>query len=161
MITKALIYKVQDYRESSKLLFVLTPQGKYTLVGKGVKNYKNPYHHLADYLNLIELDLTADKSIQTLKGAKLIASFDEIKANYEDLKTISYLTKVIDDVIVNDDILTRFFDLIIKLLEFENKKIAYLTFLIKLTYALGLRMSFNKPNIVGFNIKTGQVVNKV
>ncbi len=160
MISKALIYKVQDYQESSKLIYVYTPYGKYSLVGKGVKNFKNPYYHLSDYLNLIEIDLNIDKSIQTLKKATLINDYANIKASYQDLKTISKILYLLDCIIIDESPQKGLFELIINLLDYNDKQMAYLTFLVKITYTLGYRLSFEKGDIVGFNIEKGKTVKK-
>lgn len=160
MNSEALIYKVQDYRETSKLLFVFTPYGKYTLVARGAKNYKNNFFHLADYLNLIEVELDITKSMQTLKNAKLIKSYENIKNNYHDFKIISKVLGVIDRLIVNIEYEDKIFKLILSLLLYYNKWIAYLSLLVKLTYALGYRLTFRNDDIKGFNLKLGRTVSK-
>lgn len=160
MNSEALIYKVQEYRESSKLLFVYTPHGKYTLVARGAKNYKNNFFHLADYLNLIEVELDITKSMQTLKKGKLINSYENIKNDYNDFKIISKVLSVIDRLIVNIEHEDKIFKLILTLLLYYNKWIAYLSLLIKLTYALGYRLTFRNDEIKGFNLKLGRTISK-
>ena len=156
MNSEALIYKVQDYKETSKLLFVFTPYGKYTLVARGAKNYKNNFFHLADYLNLIEVELDITKSMQTLKNAKLINSYENLKNDYKDFKIISKVLSVIDKLIVNIEYEDKIFKLILNLLLYYNKWIAYLSLLVKLTYALGYRLTFRNDDIQGFNLKLGR-----
>lgn len=160
MISQALIYKVQDYQESSKLLFVYTPYGKYTLVAKGVKNYKNNFFHLADYLNLIEIDLNINKSIQTLKRGKLLNSYDSLKNNYKNFKIASKILNIVDKLIVNINNEDKVFLLLLKLLDYNNISLAYLSFLVKITYALGYRLSFTKEDIKGFNLQLGRTISK-
>lgn len=158
MTSQALIYKVQDYKESSKLLFVYTPHGKYTLVARGAKNYKNSFFHLADYLNLIEVDLNLNRSMQTLKKAKLINSYEEIKKDYKSFKTVSKMLNVIDKLIYNVDYQDKIFNLILNLLNYDNLQLAYISFLVKLTYSLGYRLTFKEEKIKGFNLKLGRAV---
>lgn len=160
MISQALIYKVQDYKESSKLLFVYTAYGKYTLVAKGVKNYKNNFFHLADYMNLIEVDLDVNKSMQTLKSGKLLKNYEKLKNNYDNFKIASKILNIVDKLIVNINNEDKVFLLILKLLEYNNISLAYLCFLVKLTYALGYRLSFSKEDVKGFNLKIGKTVKK-
>lgn len=160
MTSKALVYKVQDYGESSKLLFVYTPTGKYTLVARGAKNYKNIFFHLADYCNLIEIDLDLTKSMQTLKKGKLLNSFENLKNDYKRFKIISKMFIIIDKLLINVDYQDKIFNLIIELLEYENFKLAYLTLLTKLTYSLGYRLSFKYSTIKGFNLKLGRTVSE-
>lgn len=158
MISQALIYKTQDYKESSKLLFVYTPYGKYTLVANGAKNYKNQHFHLADYFNLIEVELDPNKSMQTLKKAKLVDDFSEIKKDYNDFKIVSLILKSIDKLIYNVEHEDKLFNLFINLLNYKNKRLSYVTLLIKLTYSLGYRLSFSNDKFKGFSMHYGRTV---
>lgn len=160
MNSEALIYKVQDYRESSKLLFVYTPYGKYTLVARGAKNYKNNFFHLADYLNLIEVELDLSKSMQTLKKGKLINSYENLKNDYNSSKITSKILRTIDKLIFNVEHEDKIFNLILNLLMYNNKRLAYLSLLVKLTYALGYRLTFKDDDIRGFNLKLGRTISE-
>lgn len=160
MNSEALIYKVQDYRESSKLLFVYTPYGKYTLVARGAKNYKNNFFHLADYLNLIEVELDLSKSMQTLKKGKLINSYENLKNDYNSSKITSKILRTIDKLIFNVEHEDKIFNLILNLLLYDNKRLAYLSLLVKLTYALGYRLTFKDDDIRGFNLKLGRTISE-
>ena len=142
METNGLIYKVQDYQESSKLLYIYSPYGKYTLVAKGAKNYKSAYRPF-DYLTLITLDLNIDKSIQTLKKGEITDYYEAIKLDFERLSLIGLLLKAID--LITDDLPhDRLFKLILWLLSFEDSELAVLTLYIKLTYALGYELTFHQ-----------------
>lgn len=158
MTSLALIYKVQDYGESSKLLFVYTPTGKYTLVARGAKNYKNNFFHLADYLNLIEIDLNLTKSMQNLKKGKLIISYENLKKDYKSIKIVSKILNVIDYLLIDVSYQDKIFNLILKLLEYKNLELAYLSLLVKLTYPLGYRLTFNDTEIKGFSLKFGRTI---
>lgn len=160
MINKALVYKVQDYQESSKLLFIYTEYGKYTLVVKGAKNYKNSFFHLADYLNLIEVELDLSKSMQTLKKGKLLNDYENLKNNYDSFKIVSKILNIIDKLLVNIDNEDKIFNLVLKLLEYKNLSLGYVSFLVKLTYALGYRLTFKQEQIKGFSLALGRTINK-
>lgn len=158
MTSLALIYKTQDYKESSKLLFIYTPTGKYTLVARGAKNYKNNFFHLADYLNLIEVELTFTKSIQNLKRGKLINSYEDLKKDYKSIKIVSKILYAIDHLLIDVSHQDKIFKLILKLLAYENLELAYLSLLVKITYSLGYRLTFNDSNIKGFSLQFGKTV---
>ncbi len=160
MISKGLIYKTQDYQESSKLLYVYTPYGKYTLVSKGSKNYKNPNHYLSDYLTLISFELDPDKPMQTLKQAVLIDDYQTIKKDYLKVQNASVILMSIQFLLTDDLPHERLFNLIIQLLSFKDLNFAALTYMIKLTYGLGYELSFKKEHAIGFNLSTGQTVTK-
>ncbi len=158
METKGLIYKVQDYKETSKMLFTYTPYGKYTLVAKGAKNYKSAYTSY-DYLTLISLDLNETKSIQTLRNSQIINYFNEIKGNYDNIMYAASILKAIELLTV-DLPHERLFNLIIWLLSFKDLELAAITLYIKLTYALGYELSFNKE-YEGFDLTLGITTNYV
>ncbi|HKL61406.1 MAG TPA: recombination protein O N-terminal domain-containing protein, partial [Acholeplasma sp.] len=65
-ISKGLIYKTQDYKESSKLLFIYTKKGKKTLVAKGAKRFNSDQRYLSQYLTLISF-VDSDKTMFDLK----------------------------------------------------------------------------------------------
>lgn len=157
MITKAIVYRQQDYQETSKILYVYTPYGKFSLVARGVKNYKNQYFHLADVFNLIEIKLNPNKSMQTLQEAKLLNDYQSLKKDYKALKYSSYMLKLINDLVTDLDINDRLFNLLLELLNYEDLEIAYLTFLIKLTFAIGISLSFTNEGD-GFSLKEGKTV---
>lgn len=157
MITKAIIYRQQDYKESSKILYVYTPYGKYSLVARGVKNFKNTYFHLADVYNLIEIKLKIDQSMQTLSQAKLLNDYQQLKKDYNSLKNMSFMLKLINDLVTDDiKINERLFNLLLELFNYSDLNLAYLTLLIKLTYVLGIELSFT--NGEGFSLKDGKTV---
>lgn len=158
MNSSALIYKVQDYGESSKLLFVYTPNGKYTFVAKGAKNYKNNFFSLADYFNLIEVELDLNKPMQTLKKGKLVNDYEDIKKDYNNFKIASKILNIIDKLLVNVSHHDRLFKLIINLLDYKDLELAYLSLLVKLTYSLGYRLTFNNEDILGFNLHLGRTI---
>ncbi len=158
METKGLIYKLQDYQETSKLLFVYTSYGKYTLVAKGAKNYKSAYMSY-DYLTLILFNLNEAKSIQTLKESQIEDYFSEIKSDYRKVMHASLILKAIE--LFTDDLPhERLFNLIIWLLSFKDLELAAITLYIKLTYALGYELSFDKE-YEGFDLTLGRTVNHV
>ncbi len=158
-MSSAFIYKVQDYGESSKLLFTYSPYGKITLIAKGAKNYKNPYYSLTDYFSLISLDLKENKSMQTLTKAALIKDYH----NFKKLENIKYLKSYLNilNYLITDDLPhERLFNLLLTLLDFKNIKLGIVTFYIKLTYALGYQLTFYKNDYSGFNINLGKTITK-
>lgn len=158
MTLNGLIYKVQDYQESSKLLYVYTKEGKFTLVSKGSKKYQNPNHHLSDYLMMISSDIKLDKPIQTLKKASLISDYPHLKESYETLKKTAIILKAIDLLITPDLPHERLFNLIEGLLERDDAHLSSLTFMIKLTYALGYELTFTTEKPIGFSLNLGRTV---
>lgn len=160
MTLNGLIYKVQDYQESSKLLYVYTKEGKFTLVAKGSKKYQNPNHHLAEYLMMISSDIKLDKPMQTLKNASLISDYPHLKGSYETLKKTAIILRAIDLLLTPDLPHERLFNLIEGLLNRADPHLSALTFMIKLTYALGYELTFTTDKPVGFSLQLGRTVSQ-
>ncbi len=156
-MSSAFIYKVQDYGESSKLLFTYTPYGKITLIAKGAKNYKNLNYSLTEYFSLIEVDLKENKTMQTLAKASLLKDYPLYKV----LDNIKYLKSYISalNYLITDDLPhERLFKLLVTLLDFKNIRLGLVTFYIKLTYALGYQLTFYKHDYQGFNLTLGKTI---
>lgn len=156
-MSSAFIYKVQDYGESSKLLFTYTPYGKITLIAKGAKNYKNLNYSLTEYFSLIEVDLKENKTMQTLAKASLLKDYPL----YKGLDNIKYLKSYISalNYLITDDLPhERLFKLLVTLLDFKNIRLGLVTFYIKLTYALGYQLTFYKHDYQGFNLTLGKTI---
>lgn len=142
METNGLIYKVQDYKETSKLFYIYSPYGKYTLVARGAKGYKSSYRAY-DYLTLISCELNINKSMQTLKKSEIINYYDTLKSDYKKSRYAGLILKAID--LITDDLPhQRVFDMITWLLTFKDIELAAITLYIKLTYALGYELTFHK-----------------
>lgn len=158
-MSSAFIYKVQDYQESSKLLFCYTPYGKKTLIAKGAKNYKNAYHSFTDYFTLLECELSETKTMESLRKGKLLNDY----THYKTLSNSKYLkgfTEAINNLVTDDLAHERLFKMLLILLDFENLELALTTFYVKLTYALGYELTFYKNDYKGFNLKLGKTVLK-
>lgn len=151
--SKGLIYKTQDYKESSKLLFVYTPQGKITLVANGVKSYKHEFRVLAQYLTEIEFAYQ-EKDIMPLSKAVYLNGFDTLKSNYQWLVKQTVILEIIDHLITADIDHDKIYPLAIEQLYHPY---GYLIFALKLLFAFGYRLNFVGDNPTGFSIKNAQV----
>lgn len=151
--SKGLIYKTQDYKESSKLLFVYTPHGKITLVANGVKSYKHEYRVLAQYLTEIEFAYQ-EKDMMPLSKAVYLNGFDALKSNYQWLVKQSVILEIIDHLITTDIDHDKIYPLAIEQL---NQPYGYLIFALKLLFAFGYRLNFVGDDPTGFSIKNAQV----
>ena len=152
-LTKGLIYKTQDYKESSKLLYVYSPQGKVTLVANGVKSYKHEYRVLAQYLTEIEFSYH-ERDMFALAQARYIDGFDELKTDYLRLSKQSIILEIIDHLITSDIDHDKVYALAIEALKHQ---VGYLIFTLKLLFALGYRLNFVGDNPTGFSIKNASV----
>ena len=141
------------------MLFCYSGYGKITLIAKGAKSYRHPYHSFSDYFTLIEAELSSGKSMQTLKKAVLVDDYQALKK----LSNVRYLKSFINalNYLVTDDLPhERLFKMLLLLLDFKDIEVALLTFYIKLTYALGYQLTFYQNDYWGFNIELGKTITK-
>lgn len=155
-ISKGLIYKTQDYKESSKLLFVYTARGKQTLVAKGAKSLKSDLRFLSQYFTLIEF-YDSEKTMFDLRGAQLIEPFEEIKESYEHLKQVSVVLEIIDRIFIEDLPHEKLFELIVSFLSEVQPEIASMAISLKVLYALGYGLNFKGDHPLGFNLEHASV----
>jgi DNA repair protein RecO (recombination protein O) len=154
--TKGIIYKTQDYKESSKLLFVYSPFGKVTLVGHGVKSYKHEYRVLSQYLTEIEFSYQ-EKEMFALSKAKFIDGFDDLKKNYIQLSKQAVILEIIDHLITDDIDHDKVYPLLIESLKHPY---GYMIFALKLLFGFGYRLNFVGDDPTGFSIKNASVTTK-
>ena len=151
--SKGLIYKTQDYKESSKLLFVYTPSGKITLVASGVKSYKHEFRVLSQYLTEIEFAYQ-DKDMYPLSKAKLVEEFTDLKKGYSMLSKQALILEIIDHLVTVDLDHEKIYSLAIEML---RQPYGYMIFALKLLFAFGYRLNFIGDEPTGFSIKNASV----
>lgn len=157
--SRGLIYKTQDYKETSKLLFVYTPKGKKTLVAKGAKSFKSDLRFMSQYFTLIEF-IDTDKLMLDLKGAVLIDSFDQIKTSFSDLKYVSIILEIIDKLFIEDLPHDKLYELLVSFLCNVEIETASIALSLKVLYALGYGLNFSGNDPIGFNIEHASVSTK-
>lgn len=154
--TNGLIYKTQDYKESSKLLYVYTKYGKVTVVASGVKSYKHEFRVLSQYLTEIEFQYH-DKDMFGLSKAKLIDGFDDLKKDYLRLSKQAVMLEIVDHLMTNDLEHDKIYPLLIELLRHPY---GYLIFALKLLFGFGYRLNFVGEDPTGFSVKNASVTTK-
>lgn len=156
----ALIYKTQEYKESSKLLFVYTNKGKVTLNARGSQKINSKDRILSQYLNLIEFEYTNFKPFMNLYNGKLLNDYNEIKNDYNNVKHVSLMLELIDKVILDEDNNNKIFELLINSLNSYEYEKASLSFALKLLYYLGygINLKPENKNVIGLSIIKGGLI---
>ena len=118
------IYKTQPYKENSRLLQVFTKLGKVTLNARGSQRINSSDRVIAQYLNEISFEYNTFKSFLSLKSAKLINDFDEIKKDFNKTKTVSLALELIDKVLIDEIYNEKIYELLIETLYSRNLETA-------------------------------------
>lgn len=157
---EVLIYKVQPYGETSRLLQGFSRLGKVSLVAKGSQKLNSDLRILSQYLTLISTEYTNFKSMLTIKNGKIINGFNDIKGDYNKIKKISVLLDIIGRVYIDSIYNEKVFNLLIESLTFNNLDLSISSFLMKLSFYLGygLDLKGNGSKVIGLNLSKGGVV---
>jgi|SRR5690625_116602 len=155
-----IIYKTQEYKETSKLLFVYTNKGKVTLNARGSQRINSNDRILSQYLNLIEFEYSVFKDFMNLYNGKLINDYKEIKNEYNNVKSVSLMLELIDKIIIDNDNNEQIYNMLISALNSKNYKYVSLSFSLKLLYYLGygLNLKPDNKNVTGISIVKGGLV---
>jgi DNA repair protein RecO (recombination protein O) len=154
-----LIYKVQPYLESARLLFVYTPQGKRTLLAQGSQKTNNMTRILSQYLTQIEFkDLK--KSFMTLSESKILDDFEEMKKDYHQTKCAALILEIIDQLIVDDYSHELIYQEMMLALKSPHIEISSISFALKILKPLGYELNLiaDGRRVLGVNIERGGLV---
>ena len=155
---EGIIYKVQPYQESSKLLFVYTTKGKYTLISKGALKVNTQLRSISQYLTLISFD-EDNKKMFALKNAKIVDDFQNIKEDYNIYKNAAVILEVLDKLIYEDNEHEKIYIEALKALK-GDLSYSFLSFLIRILFYLGFAPNIkgNGKKVKGMNAEQGGIV---
>jgi DNA repair protein RecO (recombination protein O) len=140
-------------------LFIYTNEGKRTLLAQGSQKLNNNNRILAQYLNLITFD-DNKKSFQSLKNAKLILEYTNIKNDFEKTKITGVALEIIDKTITEDEDHLSIYNELKLMLESETTTESVLSFALKILkyIGFGLYLSPDGRKIKGVSTISGGLV---
>lgn len=156
---EGLIYKVQPYLESARLLYVYTPMGKKTLLAQGSQKVNHQNRILAQYLTHIEFK-DQEKSFLTLSEGKIKNDFQEIKMDYHKTKSAAVILEIIDQLMIDQVSHSLMFNEMMNALHAKHIQEASLSFAIKVLKSLGYPLDLSPDGriISGISILKGGIV---
>lgn len=157
---EGLIYKVQPYKESSRLVFIYTPKGKMTLIAKGAQKLNDKTRVITQYLTHISFKEKEGQTFFTLQDAKLLNEFSHIKNDYHKTKHAAVMLEIID-MLMLDHIDDEFvFQELIDGLKENDVRVSSLSFALKMLKPLGydLNMTATGQKIKGVSVEKGGLV---
>lgn len=156
-----LIYKVQSYKETSKLVYVYSNIGKISFISSGSLSIKSPNRIITQYLTLLEFDLPKNKNkLNKLINAKIINSYDDIKKDYYLTKRAGALLELINDCVYEDEKHHKIFEQLMIALDNINSNTSYIIFSLRLLMILGYHFDFKREKGIprGYSISQNKVV---
>lgn len=164
--TEGIILKNLDYKETSKIIKILTPLGILSIRALGVKNYKNKNFNSYEFLTLVNVEIS-DQDFPALINYSLEEKFPLIKKDFSSFMWTSMMLGVSYYFDNNINFEKTFGFLKKMLLEIENgsdAKLLALIYLTKILILFGVKPEFNSCIKCGtlngefFSIKNGGAV---
>ena len=144
MTDRGFIYKGIDYKESSKIIYLYTPEGKVSFKALGVNKKNNPFSSTLLTSNIIEYEVTAS-NFPSLINANISYSFMNDLDNLDILEAIRVIIETIN--IMPDDLNHEANYLFLEKTLYdlkENPLKALSIFLIKMLYNFGINPNFKE-----------------
>jgi DNA repair protein RecO (recombination protein O) len=144
---KGVVVSETPYKESSKILNILTNEGIIGVISKGCKNIKSPLRIVSNKLTYAEYIIYYhEDSLSTLKEGSIINNLSNIKTNLTLISYLIYLTDLTKQVISEGNkevIFEDYINTILKIEEGLNPLI--LTNILEVKYLdyLGAPINFN------------------
>lgn len=156
---EGIIFKVQPYQESSKLVYVITSEGKRTLIAKGAQKISSELRTMTQYLTHIRFEHSL-KMMFTLKDAKLIDDFERIKTNMKHFKETAYVLELFDKLIIDQEPIPRLYKKLVDFLNHPSYELNALRISFQFLYELGYDISLEPDGrrVIGFNISQGRLI---
>lgn len=146
-VTGVVISEV-PYKENSKILNVLTPEGVIGIVSKGCKNLKSPLRIISEKLKYCEYTIYyKDNGLSTLKEGTIIDNFDKIRSDLTLISYLSYITELVAQVVKqsnNPNIYKLYINTVKKINEGLNPMVMTNILEIKLLDYLGVPINLNE-----------------
>ena len=146
-VTGVVISEV-PYKENSKIINVLTPEGVIGIVSKGCKNLKSPLRIVSEKLKYCEYTIYyKEDGLSTLKEGTIIDNFDKIRSDLTLISYLSYITELVAQVVKqsnNPNIYKLYINTVKKINEGLNPMVMTNILEIKLLDYLGVPINLNE-----------------
>jgi len=166
IVREGIILKSIDYKDYSKLIYIIGPEGLETLIVKGAKKPHSKNFSYSQPLTKILYDKVETKTFDILTTGLIINNYTTIKENFDKTKyayQIIELTYQFANHIDDKKLLYSFLDEILEKIDVSQFANIYeLIFRLKLLYLLGVGPVFSrcidcqaKDNLIGFVLESG------
>lgn len=157
-----IVLKSIDYKDSSKIVYLYTNEGKKEVIIRGAKKIKSPFRSFFLTYNIISY-YPSNSKLPTLIDGDVIKTFPNILSDYKRNYYASLVLEVINNLSLENERLFSFLVSTLELINSDDYKLYTLVFLVKYLYLLGIQPQFkclckNNGRIKGFNLLNGHAV---
>ena len=150
--SKGIILKVFPYSNTSVICNVFTDShGKLTFIAKGVRKPKNPLLSILQPFNLLQLHYyyKKNRSMQLIKEADILISFDNIRNNFSSIivgsNIINIINRIFEQGYSNEIVFRLIYKTLHRLSDKNDKnKVFFIFFIFHLLKQLGLMPNINR-----------------
>lgn len=149
--TEGIILKNLDYKETSKIIKIITPLGLLSLRALGVKNFKNKNFNSYEFLTIVNVEIS-NQDFPTLINCNIEERFPLIKKDFSSFMWTSMMLGVSYSFDNNINFEKTYSFLKRMLIEIENganAKLLALVYLTKVLILFGVKPNFNSCVICG------------
>lgn len=161
---EGIILKQINYKESSKILYIYTPEGLISLLVHGAKKLSSPFLRATENLNLIKGFYTG-KGLKTLTDAEIVNDYQSIKNDLNKVTYVSHLMELLASFAESECNHKKLYDFVIRLLDKISEASAYIRYVymfeLKFLYMLGVAPNFKEcaecrsTENLRFSVKSG------
>lgn len=160
---EGIIIRGSDYKESSKILTILTPNGIESVIARGCKKINSSLISVVQTYNRISYERTDGKGINTIIEGSIIDSYENIKLDFNKNQTLSFIFKHLSVIDTHDELFYSFILKTMEALKYNDYRSVYAMFKLKLLYFLGINPQFicscgSKKNLIDFDILEGHAL---
>jgi len=149
---EAIVLRSLDYKDSSKILYLYTDAGQFSVIAHNVKKMNSISRFLSQNGNLIRLSFTKGE-FPSLKEGELINEYPNIKKDYFAFTLMIHIMELVSNTVPKDSDHVKLFSFLKRLFTLFDKGIdpETLTFIfeLKLLYFLGYGLNFKECNVCG------------
>ncbi len=162
---EAIVLKSINFKESSKIVYLLTAEGLKSVLVRGAKKVKSKTRTLAQSISLIKYE-ASNRKLPTLIDGELLNGYFKIKSDFEKSAFVYNILEIVYKLNSESEDLYRYLKTILDSIENGgNPKLITLIFQMKYLYLLGINPELKKcvecgEPLVGFDIAKGGVVCK-
>lgn len=152
---QGIVCKTIDYKDSSKILYLYTPEGNKSVIARGVKKLNSTNRFLSQVGNYITFSTTRGE-LPSMKEGELVNDFPTISNDLEAYSFVAHILELLLGTIDDNSDHTKMFGFIIRLLNLFNEgidpEILSFIFEFKLLYFLGYGINFKGCQVCDENI---------
>ncbi len=156
---EGIIYKIQPYQETSRLLFTYTPKGKVTLLAKGAQKLTQKTRVIGQFLTRVSFDITPNKTFMIFKNPQVINDYKKIKDDFVKTKYAALALEIVDKFMTELEDHQKVYDELVLVLDQEEIHKSVLSFSLKMLKILGYGIDLDADGRVvkGISVEKGGI----